>query len=113
MAINKIINDNAVIFLLAITGIIGFYFGMFHAGTLQSAIENAQVLAGIVRYPSSNPFYIYQVKLWTIINQALAIFLYFGVSEYALSFAISGIVGMLVFQALSLLVCALSRNFSL
>ena len=111
--INKKINDKGAAVLLIVTGLIGFYFGMFHYGTYQTAVESAQVLAGIVQYPPSNPFYIYHVKLWTIISQMLAVFLYFGVTEYTLNLAVSGIMGLLVFQSLALLVWVLSRNFFL
>jgi hypothetical protein len=76
----------------------------------QVAVETAQVVAGLVTYPPGNPFYIYHTKLWTILHQISALFLLSGVSEIALSKLLSGVLGMLSLQALSMCVFALSRN---
>ncbi|MBI3262603.1 MAG: hypothetical protein HYZ58_05570, partial [Acidobacteria bacterium] len=76
----------------------------------QVAVESAQVIAGIVRYPAGNPFYIYHRKLWTLLNQVCALFLLSGVSEITLSKVLSGVLGMLTFQGWALVVYALSRD---
>jgi len=76
----------------------------------QVAVETSQVLAGLVKYPAGNPFFIYHVKLWTILHQILAPFLALGVSEIRLSLIVSGVLGMVTFQALSMVVYALSRD---
>lgn len=107
------ISRNTTVLIFVITGVTGFYLGSVYYGTWQAALESSQVLAGVVKYPPSNPFYIYHVKLWTLINQIPAIFLYFGVSEIRLSLVISGIIGMLFFQAIAFIVWTLSRNFLL
>ena len=96
--------------VLAFTGILGFTLGMLRAPALQVAVESSQVVAGLVQYPPGNAFYIYHTKVWTILHQIGALFLLAGVSELALSRAISGLLGMAAFQALAIVVYALSRN---
>src|SRR5438067_2653379 len=76
----------------------------------QVAVETSQVIAGLVRYPAAAPFFIYHIKLWTILHQILAMFLRLGVSEIRLSLVVSGVLGMVTFQALSMVVYALSRD---
>ncbi len=96
--------------VLLICGGLGFIVGMFRAPALQVAVESAQVLAGIVRYPPGNAFYIYHTKVWTLLHQIPALFLYAGFSELALSRFISGLLGMVALQALGMVVYALSRS---
>lgn len=74
--------------------------------TAQVAVEPAQVLAGLVVYPDGNPFHLYEVRLWTLWHQLLALPLAAGISERVLSVAVSGAVGALSFCALAL--CALA-----
>ena len=76
----------------------------------QVAVETAQVVAGLVSYPADNIFYIYHTHLWTVLHQVLAVALRAGAGEITLSLVVSGIQGMLTFQALALFVYALSRN---
>ena len=94
----------------ALSGLLGFATGFWCLPSWQVAVETAQVIAGLVRYPADNPFYIYHVKLWTILHQVLALLLRAGVSEVALSQALSGVVGMISLQALALLIYAFSRD---
>src|SRR5262245_15999281 len=70
------------------------------------AIEPAQVLAGIVRYPPGNPFGLYELRLWTLWHQLLAPMLAAGVPERVLTIAVSGAVGALTFAALSVMALA-------
>src|SRR6185436_1752777 len=44
---------------LAVSGIIGAYIGARGFPEWQVPVETAQVLAGVVRYPPGNPFFIY------------------------------------------------------
>jgi hypothetical protein len=96
--------------VLAVSGLVGFIVGMFRVPALQVAVESAQVVAGIVHYPPGNVFYIYHTKVWTLLHQVGALFLLAGVSELTLSRLISGLLGMAAFQALGMVVYALSRN---
>jgi hypothetical protein len=96
--------------VLTVTGLIGFVIGITKFATWQVAVESAQVVAGLVAYPADHPFYIYHMKLWTIAHQICAILLKAGVSEIVLSKAISGLLGMLSFQALGVLVFAFSED---
>ncbi len=98
------------LWVLLVSGALGFYLGMVAYPNWQVAVEAAQVVAGLVKYPASNPFYIYETKLWTVLHQACALLLLSGVSEITLSRALSGIMGMLSLQALSMCTFALSRN---
>src|SRR5262245_21322790 len=96
--------------VLAVTGIAGFHAGMVTFPDWQVAVETAQVVAGIVSYPPDNPFYLYHLKLWTILHQIGALLLQAGLSEIALSKAVSGLLGMVSFQAIAMVVYALSRD---
>jgi len=97
----------ATIFL--ISGVVGFSLGLTNA-TWQVTVESGQVLAGIVRYPSDNPFYMYHVKLFTIITQLSALLLRVIGSEQVVSLFISGLLGMISFQAIATLIFAVNRN---
>ncbi len=102
--------NNKVGTLLLLSGLSGFCLGMLYA-RYQAAVDYAQVIAGIVKYPSSNPFYLASVKAWSVLIQLSALFLRLGVSEKVISYVLSGIAGMISFQALALGVLVLSRNF--
>lgn len=96
--------------VLVLSGFMGFLLGAEAYPTWQHAVEGAQVVAGIVDHRLPSPFIMYQVNLWTISHQILAIFLKFGLSEHFLSWLVSGFLGMLSFQALALLAYAFSEN---
>ena len=87
---------------LAVSGIIGCYVGARGFPEWQVPVETAQVLAGVVRYPAGNPFFIYHLKLWTVLHQVCAALLAGGVSEIRLSTILSGVTGMVSFQALAM-----------
>jgi hypothetical protein len=95
---------------LLLSGALGFWLGIAARPSWHTPIETAQVIAGLVTYPATNPFFIYHVKLWSVMHEALAAALALGVSEVTLSRALSGLVGMLSFQALSAMVFAFSRR---
>ena len=96
--------------VLAVSGILGFRVGMVVFPDWQVAVETAQVVAGIVKYPATTPFFLYHTKLWTLLHQVLAVFLRVGVSEVWLSLILSGLMGMVSFQALAMFVFALSDD---
>lgn len=95
-----------VAIVLLASGAIGFLFGALNA-TWQDALEPAQVLAGLVRYPVSTPVFVYSIKTWTIIHQILALAFQWGCSERTLAIALSGMTGMMSLQALAVFVLAL------
>jgi hypothetical protein len=101
---------NGAFWVLIFSGILGFRVGMLGFPDWQVAVETAQVVARLVPYPSDNIFYIYHTRLWTALHQMLALALRAGVSEVTLSLGVSGVQGMLTFQALALFVYALSRD---
>ena len=76
----------------------------------QTAIESAQVLAGVVPYPSGNPFYLYHVQTWTLLHQLPALGLVCGIRESVLSVLLGGMAGALTFLAVSLTALALTRQ---
>ncbi len=98
------------LWVLAASGALGFWFGFVAYPTWQVAVEPAQVVAGLVKYPPGTPTYVYQSKLWTILHQMNALLLLAGVSEITLSRIISGVLGMVSLQALALWVFAFSRD---
>ena len=101
---------HGALWVLLLSGVLGFRVGMLGFPDWQVAVETAQVVAGLVTYPPDNIFYIYHTRLWTALHQILAIALRAGISEITLSLVLSGVQGMLTFQALALFVYALSRD---
>jgi hypothetical protein len=79
-------------------------------GTWQVAVESAQVLAGVVEYPRSNPFYMYHTKVWTLLHPLGALLLRAGLSEATVSLLVSGLLGMVSFAALTMTTFALCRD---
>ena len=96
--------------VLLLSGALGFFIGSFAQAEWQVAVETAQVVAGTVRYSPDNPFYMYHVKLWTILHQILAVLLKMGFSERTLSILVSGVLGMVTFQAFAAVILALSGD---
>jgi len=96
--------------VLVVSGLIGFRIGLVGFPTWHICLETAQVVAGLVRYPADNPFYIYHTKLWSLVIQACAVLLRAGLSEITLSLALSGLLGMISFQALAMVTFAIGRN---
>ena len=96
--------------VLVASGAAGYCVWRYGVPDWQVAVESAQAIAGIVQYPHENPFFIYHWKLWTLVHQVCAVFLWFGISERTISEVLSGIIGMLSFQALAMVVYAFSRN---
>ena len=101
---------DGALWALLISGLLGFRIGMAGYPTWSVAVETAQVVAGIVQYPAESPFYIYHTKLWTILHQIGAVALLSGISEIAISKLLSGLLGMVSFQALTMIVYAFSRD---
>jgi hypothetical protein len=77
------------------------------------ALEPAQLLAGVVRYPEPTPFLLYETNVWNVWHQLLAPLLAVGVPERALSIALSGAVTALTFAALAGFALALGANAAL
>jgi hypothetical protein len=112
MELATLLNDrrHQSLYVLTVSGLLGFGIGIFRFPTWQVAVEAAQVVAGIVHYPPDTPFYIYQMKLWTVLHQVCAVLLRAGLSEITVSRLLSGLLGMVSFQALSMLTWAISRD---
>jgi hypothetical protein len=91
---------------LVVSGLAGYYVGSRGFPEWQVPVETAQVIAGLVHYPYGNPFLIYHLQLWTVLHQVCAALLSLGASEIRLSTILSGVTGMLSFQALALTVRA-------
>ena len=102
--------ENRGLWVLLASGLLGFHVGMTGFPDWQVAVETSQVVAGLVDYPAGTPFYIYHTKLWTILHQICALVLRAGVSEIRLSLVLSGVLGMVTFQALAMFVYAFSRD---
>jgi len=96
--------------ILVIAGSLGFRAGLVQFPNWQVAVETAQVVARVVRYPAQTPFSVYHAELWTILHQVLAVFMRLGVSEATLSRILSGAIGMLSYQAIAMVVYAVSRD---
>jgi hypothetical protein len=110
--INHLLVERSLLVVLFTSGLIGGCIGLYNA-TWQYSVEMGQMLAGIVRYPVENPNYMNNVKVFTIVNQISAILLYFLDSEKAASILISGLLGVVSFQAISVFIFALNRNVAI
>lgn len=102
-------NNNGVWLVAALSGIFGIALGLAHS-TWHDMATGSQIVSGIVPYAKENPFRMLIVRAWSISNQIGALALLGGISEKTLSFIVSAGMGALYFQALSLLVFALSGN---
>lgn len=105
--VTTILDQHRVAFVFWASAILGLGLALLRPAW-QVAVEPGQVLAGIVQYPPDNPFYIYQVKTWTILHQISAALLYVGVSEISLSIFFNGVAGAMSVSALALWILALS-----
>ena len=101
---------DGALWALAVSGALGFWLGAAVFAQWQVAVETAQVIAGLIKYPPDNPFFIYHVRLWTVLHEALALLLRLGVWEVTASRLTSGLLGMFSLQALSMVIYAFSRN---
>ncbi|MBN2591416.1 MAG: hypothetical protein JXA96_16240 [Sedimentisphaerales bacterium] len=107
--INNIINQRPLLFVVIFCGLAGLCLGFSNA-TWQVAVETAQVISHIVKYPTDNPFYIYHRKAFTIINYITALLLKLIGSERIVTILISGFLGMVSFQAIGLLIFSINKN---
>ena len=106
-------DDRGAALTLGLSGVLGFGIGCVLFPTWHVAVETAQVVGGIVTYPPDNLFYLYHARVWTVLHQILALALRAGLTERALSEFLSGLVGMVSFQALAMTVYAFSRSVTL
>lgn len=107
--LDNFLNRSPVLSVLILSGLVGFCLGLSNA-TWQCSVETGQVLAGIVKYPIDNPFYMYHIKAFAITNHFSALLLYLVGSEKLVSIIISGLLGMISFQALGMFIFAINRN---
>jgi hypothetical protein len=90
------------------SGTFGFLLGITTSPTLQSAVENAQVMARVVLYPSPTPALTLHTSIRPLLDQVLALLLTLGLSERQLSILLGGMLGMISLEALATIVYALS-----
>ena len=103
-----------LLFLLFFSGFCGFFIGAGLFPNWQVSVEAGQIIAGIVQYPSNTiPQYMCLIKTWSVLNQISAFLLYTGFSEAMTSLIISGIIGAISFQAVTVLFFSVSRNILL
>ena len=107
---SRVLRLRSPAWVLVLSGILGFRIGLVGFPTWHICLETAQVVAGLVHYPADNPFYIYHTKLWSLVIQACAVLLKAGLSEITLSLVLSGLLGMISFQALAMVAYAVSRS---
>jgi len=108
-SISKYFGNHPVAAVLLLAGLLGFIFGITLC-SWQDSVETAQVLAGVVKYPPANPYYMYHLKGFALINHISAVLLYVLGSEKMVSIIVSGLMGMLSFQALSMIIFAVCRR---
>jgi hypothetical protein len=102
-------DTSLVAFVLAAV-LLGFLCGICFVEDWKDSIDPAQVIAALVRYPETNPNYLRQVKMFTIVHQVSALLLAGGMTERTLCSVTSGVEGALLFLAVGLPVFALSKR---
>lgn len=89
--------------------VVGLGFGLLQP-CIQVAVEQGQVLAGIVRYSPDNAFYIYQVRAWNLWAQLAAVGLRLGLSDIVISLLLSAIGGILAITGFALILLAVAQE---
>src|SRR5258708_37641578 len=80
------------------------------AFNMQYAVEQGQILWGLVWYPLDNPTYIYSAKLWNVWAQLSSLGLHVGFSERSVSLALSALAGLLIAWSFALWALALTKD---
>lgn len=101
------INNRLLLFMAALFGSI---IAVGRRTAWQVPLESAQVLAGLVTYPPDNPFYMYHMKSWSLLNHGAALLLSAGFSEFFASILIEGFVGAVSFAGIFLIVQAICEK---
>jgi hypothetical protein len=104
------IKTHEVACVAAASGVMGFLTGALSCPSWQVILETSQVLAGVVVYPGHAIMADYHWNAWSAPTQLGALMLYCGMSERAASYFFSGLLGMMSFQAVALVVLAVSRR---
>ncbi len=95
--------------MLLVTGVLGLVLGVLSFRN-QVAVEQGQVLSGIVRYPLDSASYIYNAKLWNIWGQLATLGLSLGLSDAAMSLILSALAGLFTIWGFALWIMAFTRN---
>jgi hypothetical protein len=98
--------------VVATAALLGFGLGL-GSPAWHVALEPAQLLAQVVRYPVATPFQLYETHVWNIWHQLLAPLLAAGIPELALTAALSGVVTALSFAAMAGFARALGASAAL
>lgn len=93
-----------------VAALLGGTIGLYHCDW-QAIVEPAQVLAGTVQYPPENPYGQRHLLAWSLVSQIAAAFLALGVSEAAVSIAVSALMGAAYAVPAALVAFALCRSF--
>jgi len=96
--------------MLILSALSGFIIAIGQRTEWQDPVELGQVLAKLVIYPPDNPVYIYSIKVWSLLNQSAAVALHAGLSEFATSLSIEGLIGATSFAGIYLISLAISNN---
>jgi hypothetical protein len=85
---------------------VGLLLGLGNA-RWQVSVETGQVLAGLTPYGPENPWYMYHVKVFSLVNHLSALLMALTENEIATSLMVSGLVSMVSILGLGTLIFAL------
>jgi len=106
-----LVSSRTVILAILFAGIVGGILGYLHP-QLHVAVEQGQVLAHVIEYPSNdNAWFVYQAKLWNFGGLFSALVLSLGVTEVTLSIGFSVLVGVLFAVNVTLIGLSITRDF--
>ena len=105
----RLLQRDPILSVLIWCAVAGALLGLSNA-SWQASVETGQVLAQHVIYPKDNPFYMYHIKVFSLINYISAILLKMLGSERIVCTLVSMLLGVVSFQAIGLLMYSLSRS---
>lgn len=103
------VTTQQILLTLCLSLFLGYVIG-YSRPHLQDAVEQGQILAGTVQYEQTNPWYIYQAKVWNFPSQLAGLGLWLGLTEVQVSLLMSGLIGSVFMCSVALVVLAVTRS---
>jgi len=107
--VESTVSNRTIIYTTIMSMTIGFAIGILRS-EMHVAVEQGQVLAGIVHYSPTNPWYMYQAKLWNFWAIFSGAMLSLGITEIQMSLFLSGLAGALMMTGFALISLTVVKN---
>lgn len=103
------ISNRQIIVTIILASLLGCLIGYLMPNA-HVAVEQGQVLAKLVDYAPTNPWYVYQAKLWNFWGQLSALGLSLGISEIGMSIVLSCLAGAIFSTSVALIGLSITKN---